>query len=184
MEYNDRIGSFLYCKNDVDSDAFFETPLPLSGDFSVTIAGFVNGKNQYNGIDLILKDGAGGSFAGLAGNGSDAHANDYWLTANYTSLNNLFVELHKRVSSGTRNYAVASISTPDSTFFKIYLHMQRIGSMWSFWYSPNGLLWRKLAESSSHNFTVTHLQLGIRSSSALTPMEGGYDWVRKNWLFL
>jgi hypothetical protein len=67
---------------------------------------------------------------------------------------------------------------------ELYLHMQRVGTTVSGWYSFHGKSWR-LLYSGSKTFTVNKIRLRLtQPNTATLPVRLGVDWVRRDWLTL
>jgi hypothetical protein len=69
--------------------------------------------------------------------------------------------------------------------FKSYLHMQKSGTTTDFWWSTDGLSWRKVG-SRTQTFSPTRVRLACVNTSATANGYASYgiDWVRRDWISL
>jgi hypothetical protein len=64
----------------------------------------------------------------------------------------------------------------------LYIHIQRVGTTLSAWYSYNGLSFRRIA-THTKTFTVNKIRLRANmTNTATVPVWAGWDWVRRDWI--
>jgi hypothetical protein len=114
------------------------------------------------------------------------------LLTDSTNANNVFmqyaletgqhrVRCHKRVAGVDTFNIVNPIA---SAHDEIWLHFQRTsGNVWSYYYSYHGLGWIRLT-THTLSFAVSHIYLLTSSDSQTIPLLAGFDFFRRDWLFL
>lgn len=64
------------------------------------------------------------------------------------------------------------------------IHLQRVGNVWSAWYSLNGISFIRTGDSTiTKSFTVATIVLQIQMSAQTMPCIYSADWIRYNWRF-
>jgi hypothetical protein len=64
----------------------------------------------------------------------------------------------------------------------LYIHLQRVGTTLSAWYSFDGLSFGRI-NTNTKTFTVNKIRLRANmTSSATVPVWAGWDWVRRDWI--
>lgn len=151
---------------------------PASADFSITLAGYIVPTNNYHNLSFGIKDGAN-AVLGVPG----ATGVNNYLQFSFEYSGGATFGVNKRVSN-VDTFVVYTAPVSAINYSKAYLHLQRVGGVYEGYYSNNGTAWQKLFDSHSQSFTVTHLELVFETYGSSVKMQGGFDWIRRDWLFL
>jgi hypothetical protein len=150
----------------------FNTP-SASGDFSVT-AKFSVGLRATNAGVVIEVDDAGFT------TGVRAYCQVTGATAVSIGLDQQTGGTWGFFNAGTRD-AYSPIF-----FTGIVLHLQRVGNVWSAWYSfDGGRSFIRTADTTiTKSFTTSTVVVNLTQSSQSMPQWATCDWIRVNWLTL
>lgn len=155
--------SHVYARFSAASGAFSLTlPWAPSGDFSVTA------KLRWS---PSVQTGA----EGLLNARQDASNNIYTKWSNFGGSSN--VNMLSQVGGGFTDRGSSFPMWGDAGI----IHLQRIGTTWGTWYSPDGYHFRRTT-TFSQAFTITSIALTVNAGSGgYAGEEAGIDWIGLNW---
>ncbi|MET0646375.1 MAG: DUF4214 domain-containing protein [Pyrinomonadaceae bacterium] len=171
---NNTIASHLWTKFTLAGQGLnyrFATP-SATGDFSVT-AKFTAG------------------LRGAAGNpGVHIEADDatvansiraYWQV---NSSNSFSIGLDQQTASSWSFFAAGQRESVAAWLTGVVLHLQRVGNVWTCWFSTDGgrSFVRANDSSLTKSFTVSTVVIALTQSTQATPQILTIDWIRVNWL--
>ncbi len=146
--------------------------VPGGGDINLTLA-FTGGfLANYNSITLSVAD----TTAGLT--------NSIGFGVQYnTGAGNINFETQWWAASSPGNSRVTS---PCQFPIKTYIRMQRVSSVWSTYFSYDGVGWATSNSNvnSSFNPTIGYIILSVNANTATNHWQAAMDWLRVNWLTL
>ena len=171
-EYNSRLKSWiaLTLKSTDAEYSIIEPFTPGAVQWSVTAEIIGDPTANYHNIGLKVR------------NATDAN----YLEAMLLYNNGVRIEGNNKEFS-----TVTLMNTVGVSLFhtgKIYVHLQRIyniyaESVMSVWWSNNGITWARFA-NQNFDFTAQEIQLQARSSGSSAQFRCGFNWIRRDWLFL
>lgn len=167
VDYDTTWQSHAFIEFDGDQDYEITQSYAPAGDFSITCSYTVAGTTNFQQAVLAAHDNNATPGAG------DSVYIDYLYTTGHVIR---LIRVDGGGASVIVNYSVPGVN-------RFYLHLQRVGSTWSAWFSFNALSWFRIA-TTSKSFTVDKIGLLMQQGGATTPVLFGVDWIRRDWITL
>lgn len=170
-DINTTIPSHQYLKFNAASQAFsYRMAAPTgTGDFSVTVK-----------FSMAIRDGNAACHIEADDTGFANAARAYWQN---NSAGSVVVGIDQQTSGTWSFWASGQRETIAQSHTGVVLHLQRIGNVFSAWYSTDGgrSFMRCNNSSITKTLTIATIAIAVQVGTSTMPVVASIDWVRFNW---